>query len=315
MTTIPPAGGLDLERLRLFSQVAELGSLTRVAVANGSLQSAVSRQISALEQQCGGRLFQRTGRGVKLSILGEKMLPRVEQLLADADRLASDMRSSGGVPTGEVRMGMVPTLAQPLVNMLYLRLRERHPGIRLYCIDGSSSSIDEWLSTGKIDIGVPFRYARVPATEHPLARVETYLVGPPGDSLTQHDTVPFRLLDGVAMVLPGLPNGLRMKLEQQSRRQGISLNVTMEVESLTIQKDLAAAGSAHTILSGHAVGREVKVGLLQASRIIEPGLDRTVTLVTSSQHPMSFAAREVAKFIRAIVEELAANGIWQPPTP
>ena len=52
--------------------------------------------------------------------------------------------------------------------------------------------------------------------------------------------------------------------------------------------------------------------MLQASRIIEPSLDRTITLVTTSHHPLSFAAREVSKLIRTIVEDITSNGIWQP---
>ena len=99
---------IDLERLRLFVQVAELGSLTKAAVARDSTQSLISRQIAALERECGGRLFERTGRGVKLSPFGSDILPRVVRLLADADQLASDMRSNAGPPTGRVSIRIGP---------------------------------------------------------------------------------------------------------------------------------------------------------------------------------------------------------------
>ena len=83
---------LDLSRLLLFAKVAELGSLTRAAVAMDTLQSAVSRRIAALERDCGGRLFHRTGRGVTLTDLGRRVLPAVTTLLADAERLTLEMR-------------------------------------------------------------------------------------------------------------------------------------------------------------------------------------------------------------------------------
>lgn len=307
-----PSTAINFEKLRLFVRVAEMGSLTRVAIANDLMQSAISRQIAALERQCGSRLFQRTGRGVTLSAFGEQFLPRAVELLADADRLASDMRSNAGVPTGEVRLGLVPSLARPLVNMLYCRLRDRYPGIRLRCFDTSSGLIDEGLASGKLDIGMPFRYARVPSEEQPLAKVGTYLVGPPGDRLTGNETVDFKALDGLPLVLPGIPNGLCVTLDRLGKRHHVRLVVAMEVESLTMQKDLAAAGTAHTVLSGNAVLHEVKAGMLQASRIVNPGIDRIISLVTTTHHPLSFAAREVARLMRNIGEELAGNGVWQP---
>ena len=61
---------MDYAAWKLFTEAAELGSLSKVAVAYGTSQPHISRQISELEHACGGRLFQRTGRGVLLTELG-----------------------------------------------------------------------------------------------------------------------------------------------------------------------------------------------------------------------------------------------------
>ena len=58
---------------KLFVDAIELGSLSKVAVTDGTSQPHVSRQIGELERRCGGRLFQRTGRGVVLTELGERV--------------------------------------------------------------------------------------------------------------------------------------------------------------------------------------------------------------------------------------------------
>ncbi len=60
---------------KLFIDAAELGSLSKVAVVYGTSQPHISRRISELEQECGGRLFQRTGRGVVLTELGQRIAP------------------------------------------------------------------------------------------------------------------------------------------------------------------------------------------------------------------------------------------------
>jgi LysR family nitrogen assimilation transcriptional regulator len=61
----------------------------------------------------------------------------------------------------------------------------------------------------------------------------------------------------------------------------------------------------------HAVSREVEEGKLQASRIVSPGLERTITLATTTERPLTLAAREVAKLLRVIVDERATGGGWQ----
>ena len=67
---------MDLKGVRAFCSVAEGGSFSRAAAALGVAQSVLSRQVSALEGELGGRLFHRTGRGVQATELGQALLPR-----------------------------------------------------------------------------------------------------------------------------------------------------------------------------------------------------------------------------------------------
>ena len=104
---------------KLFIDAAELGSLSKVAVAYGTSQPHISRQIGELEQECGGRLFERTGRGVVLTELGQRIAPKVRAWMASTDELANDVRTSAGTPIGKVRIGSLPSTAHPLVSTLY----------------------------------------------------------------------------------------------------------------------------------------------------------------------------------------------------
>jgi LysR family transcriptional regulator, nitrogen assimilation regulatory protein len=103
---------------KLFIDAAELGSLSKVAGAYGTSQPHISRQIRELEQGCGGRLFQRTGRGVVLTEFGQRIAPKVRAWLASSDQLANDIRTSSGTPIGKVRIGSLPSTAHPLVSTL-----------------------------------------------------------------------------------------------------------------------------------------------------------------------------------------------------
>jgi DNA-binding transcriptional LysR family regulator len=95
---------MDYGGWKLFIDAIELGSLSKVAIAYGTSQPHVSRQVSELERECGGRLFQRTGRGVVLTELGERVAPKVRAWLASTDQLANDIHTTAGKPIGRVRL-------------------------------------------------------------------------------------------------------------------------------------------------------------------------------------------------------------------
>src|SRR5262245_62167277 len=143
---------MNLDQLRLLMQVADAGSLSRAAALHGTLQSVISRRLSAFERQCGGRLFNRTGRGVTLTELGERMLPRARTLVLEADQLAQDIRGTAGVPVGEVRFGTLASLSHPLVTRLFTTAKEQYPGVHLRVYEGSGGQLEEWMASGQIDI-------------------------------------------------------------------------------------------------------------------------------------------------------------------
>src|SRR5690348_7678362 len=173
---------IELEPLRLFLQVAATGSFSRAATLTSSTQSAVSKRIAALERRLDVRLFERTGRGARLTPAGRRLLPRAEALTAEIDRLpefvADDSRSLAGV----VRLSLQPSVSWPLVGDLVGAVRLRYPNLHLQIAEGPTRQIEESLVDGRIDLGV----VSVPpapgvgATE-PLFNVQLGLVAKAGD--------------------------------------------------------------------------------------------------------------------------------------
>src|SRR2546429_8760075 len=96
---------MDYAAWKLFIDAVELGSLSKVAVTYGTSQPHISRQIGELERECGGRLFQRTGRGVTLTELGQRIAPKVRAWLANTQQPADDGRTSAGRPKGKGGIG------------------------------------------------------------------------------------------------------------------------------------------------------------------------------------------------------------------
>ncbi len=292
----------DLASMELFVHAAALGSLTRAAVKLDLTQSAASRRIAALEERFGGRVFHRTGRGVLLTELGARMLPRIKDLLDAVDQVTSDARDLAGKPAGQVILGVLPSLSRPLVSRLYQLAQQQFPEVRLQINEAFGGLLDEAVANGTVDLAVLNRYGPVPpAGEELLARTEMCLLGPPGDRVTAKPTTAFGALDGLPLLLPSAPNTWRTLLEKMARRQSIRLVEAMAVDSAPLLIEIVERGGCYAILPHYSVAQEVAAGRLQASRIVRPALTRMLTLSATAQHPMTLAARGIARLVRELV--------------
>lgn len=299
---------MNLKQLETVALVAELGSLSRAARALGTAQSLVSRAIAQIETEWGDRLFERTGRGVVLSEFGKRIFPEIQLLLAQSARLHDEVRNAAGVPAGLVRLGVLPSMTRRLVPALFADLRQAAPDLRLRVSEGFSGQLDAQLDSGHLDLAVINRYGPSPRQdEDVVATVATYLVGKPDHPLARRATVDFRRMDGVPLVLPPAPNGLRSVLDQHARQQGVTLDVALEVESLNTMKEVALSGHALTILPRLAVDHEIAAGQLAAAEIVKPRLPRSISLGVTHHHPLSRAARLVLSRLHTLVPQLTRD--------
>jgi len=306
----------DLHKWRAFVAIGELGSLTRAALFLDSNQSLLSRQLNALERECGARLFNRTGRGVELSEVGQRLFPQVKALLSCAEQLENEIRGEAREPTGRVTLGLLPSIALPLVGRLFTEIRRRYPAVSLKVLEGSSGQVEEWLADARVDIAVLYRYGpSLPEMEQSLAVVDSYLIGAAGDKPTAAAEVGFSALHELPFILPSVPNGLRTALDAIARQQRITLAPVIEADSLPLQKSLAATERLYTVLPLHAVWNEVADGRLQAAKIVDPPFQRTVAMATSKSKGPARAVTAVASQIVEIVDDMARAGMWRPSAP
>jgi LysR family transcriptional regulator, nitrogen assimilation regulatory protein len=293
---------------KLFIDAAELGSLSKVALAYGTSQPHISRRISELEQECGGRLFERTGRGVMLTELGQRIVPKVRAWLASTDELTNDVRTSAGTPIGKVRIGSLPSTAHPLVSTLHKRLKERYPLIALSVREGQGAQLETWLDDGSVDVAILYRTGASPANgDTYLVETSTYLVSAAGDPLTSRKTVPFSALHNLPLVLFCRPSSWRNHLEQISAERKISLTVALEADSLSLQTHIVSAGGIYALLGPYAIAAASKDCDLQSSKLVDPVVTRHIALAMSRHGSMTLACRTVMQVVREIAKSSAAG--------
>ena len=299
---------MDYAAWKLFSDAAELGSLSKVAVAYGASQPHISRRLSELERECGGRLFQRTGRGVALTELGQRIAPQVRSWLASTQQLANDVRGSAGTPIGTVRIGSLPSTAHPLLTTLYYRLKKRYPLIQLSVREGQGVQLETWLEDGSVDLAILYRTSTSPRNgDTYLVETSTYLVGAEGDKLTSRQTVPFSALDKLPLVLFCRPSGWRNRLEELCTEHHVSLNVALEADSLSLQTQVVADGNIYALLGPYAIAAASRNCRLQSSKLVNPSVSRHIALAMSRHGELTLACRTVMQIVREIASSGAAG--------
>lgn len=300
---------MDLESLELFVLVTELESISKAAIRSDLGASGVSRKLAALESECHGPLLHRTGRGVRLTSLGERVLPMARALLEQAAALKREMGAADNACCGTVHIGCVPALVAPVLTRVVAIARARFPAVIVHAAEGYPNQIEQWLVDGKIDIG--FLVRRTPdSPDTRLASSRLCLVGPREDRVTSQTEVDFRALDGIPLLQPAAPSTFRASLIDAARQLRIHLNVVAEVDSVSLMKEMAAAGIGYALLSKTAVRRELQSGELTATPIANPAIIRSICLGTSTRKTESRATREIAALIRSVAGELVAAGEW-----
>ena len=299
---------LSVDQWQLFLQIAEYGSLTETAAARDVAQSAISRQLGAIERSCGGKLFERTARGVRLNEIGQRLYPRVKAWVQAGQLLTEDATGVLREPSGLVRIGIIDSLADSVCGPIYEELERLFPKVRLHLVSGMSGRVSSSLERGELDLALFSENTRGRSGRGDgIARMPHVLIGANGDPLTMAETISFDLLNNIPLVIPGRPYAFHHVLEHWATRRGIHLNIRLECDSLNLQKKLVGAGGIYAIVSMSAVRAEVARLELQAARIIQPSLDRDIVLRLSPHAAPTQACQVVYDVVRRHVKNVFSS--------
>ena len=297
---------MELKQLSYFLGIAESGSFSRAAVRLSVAQPILSRQIKLLESELGVELLYRNGRGVVLSEAGKLLETYAQDVVSLVGKARLEIGSLRAVPKGRVAIAMPPSIGWILTGPLVLRCREVFPDILLHLAEGFSGHVAEWLSTGRVDIGIVYQAPRLStlATE-PLLSDELILLGAVSDPAgLGGDSVATERLADIPVILPARPHGLRVLIDTELEKLGVSANVVFEVDAMPSTLSLVERGVGYTVLSEGAVKHLLNAGRIRSWSLTNPTIKRELLLATSTQRPMSVATRLVARLIRDEVQTI-----------
>jgi DNA-binding transcriptional LysR family regulator len=248
----------DVQRLRAFVLVLDLGSISAAADVLGYTQSAVSQQLAALEREVGAELVDRSQRPLRESRAGAALRPHADRVLAalrGAEAAVSDLR--GG--TRRLRLAAFPSALSSFVPTAVRDLRRKDPELVVQVLQMETREAVELLRAGEADLAVVHHLpgTAVPETagfeRRALLVDHLYVVLPEGHRLARRDTDSVSDLEAEPLILPRRDTAagrFRSVVEHICAQAGFAPQVAYELDDLPAAQAFVAAGIAIVPMHG-----------------------------------------------------------------
>jgi len=145
---------MELHQLRYFCAVAHTGSFSRAAEQSHVSQPSLSQQILKLEGELGARLFDRLGRSVRLTDLGQTLLPRARAVLHELEAAKGEVIERKDFIGGSVTVGVIPTVAPYFLPPVLSSFAKKFPQARLTVVEEITPILLDRLRAGTIDVAL-----------------------------------------------------------------------------------------------------------------------------------------------------------------
>ena len=271
---------MDLRQLATFRMVATTLSFTRAAAALNYVQSSVTAQIQALEEELGVPLFDRLGKRVALTDAGKRLLWYAEKLLTLADEARAAVTGNTEI-MGTLAISAPETLCTYRLPALLRQMRERFPGVRLMFRPLPVSELRRSVVEGLIDVAfmldAPFQAGGL-AVE-PLIYEPLVLIAPANHRLARASAVHPADLEGEPVLLTEAGCSYRRLFERSLSRAGVYPASTLEFGSVEAIKQCVIAGMGVSVLPAIVAATELAQGRLVALNWTEAGFGVVTQMV------------------------------------
>jgi DNA-binding transcriptional LysR family regulator len=284
-------------QLRVFSEVARHLSFARAAQALHLTPPAVTMQVKELEGHVGLPLFERSGRQVALTTVGEYMLVHARKILAtlkDAEDTAARLQK---LEAGTLSIGMVSTAKYFLPHLL-AEFRREHPAVEIRLAVGNREQLVRMLHANEVDIAIMGRPPQELATRaEPFAAHPHVFVAAPDHPLLRLGTLPVEALREQDFILREPGSGTRAAMERFLANARVAPHVTMEMASNETIKQAVMAGMGLSFLSLHTLGLELDNRLIALLDIEGAPVLRAWNVVHTLSKLLSPAAEALRYFV------------------
>ena len=294
---------MDFRDLKYFEVIATEGNLGRAAERLHRTQPALTKCIDRLEEDLGARLFEKDGRGMRLTAAGEVLVKRTRQMAIMVEETSREMQDVAGGLQGNVRIGCVPTLAEHMMPRVFEQLLAEAPAITVSLSVAMNDNLLASLRDGELDLLVgPLLETDPDLVCEQIAEDVVVVMASENHPVFDSPCTIKDLLD-YKWMLPARTVASRQWLDQTFERHGlprpqvqIEPNVLSAILPILEKTSLLGFVTRFNLVSGRARVREVMLA--------ETQMKRRLGLTYRKSGYLPPAAARIADILRACGKEL-----------
>ena len=297
---------MNIESLRIFTEVYQQRSFAAVAQQRNIAPSSVSRAIGSLEQSLSARLFQRTTRQLSPTEAGDRFYARISPIMEEFDTAREEVHKQSEQPRGTLKIAASVSFGQLVLSNLLIKFHEQFPGIRLE-LQFSDQPTD--LIAESIDIAIRHgRLADSSLIAKRLVNVRYHVVASP-EYLQQHGQVshPNQLGDHRIISFSYENFRYRWALEKDGERLEQPISPVITATNADVIRRLTLAGSGISLLADWTIKQELESGALidvfpdwHASGM---HTDSAIWMVYPSRHYLPAKTRAFIRFLEQTIKK------------
>lgn len=304
---------MELRQLRYFVRIIETGSMGSAAQDLDIGVSALSQQMSRLENELAIRLLQRTSRGVTPTNAGLAFYSQAQLALRHADDAILAAREAR--LSGHVSVGMAPSTASILGIPFIHAMQENYADLRLHVVESLSGNLERMINTRQIDLAVVFQKDKILRwSARPILEEQLFLIGShallaalPDNSITPEQ------LAGIPLIMPSQGHGLRGRLDAVCQEHALNVEIVAEIDGLALLMRAVRDGLGATLQPGAAISH-LDNDALRVIGVHNPVLSRPNFLVSLSDDELTPAGLAARVVLTKVMRQLVDAGEWPGAT-
>lgn len=304
---------MELRQLRYFVRIIETGSMGSAAQDLDIGVSALSQQMSRLENELAIRLLQRTSRGVTPTNAGLAFYSQAQLALRHADDAILAAREAR--LSGHVSVGMAPSTASILGIPFIHAMQENYADVRLHVVESLSGNLERMINTRQIDLAVVFQKDKILRwSARPILEEQLFLIGSHAllAALPDNPITPEQLAD-IPLIMPSQGHGLRGRLDAVCQEHTLNVDIVAEIDGLALLMRAVRDGLGATLQPGAAISH-LDNDALRVIGVHNPILSRPNFLVSLSDDELTPAGLAARVVLTKVMRQLVDAGEWPGAT-
>lgn len=296
---------MQIRTLKTFCDVVELQSFSEAAKINHLTQSAVSQQISHIENEYGVRMIERAQRNLTLTPAGDLFFKACKEILQKLDDTKISINEISNVVAGTIKLESIYTIGLHDLPKFVQRFMSTFPDVQLHLNYRHAAEIYHDILSNMAHLGVVAHPQKNRQLDiHSCWKEKLLVITPPNHKFGRKKNISLKMLDNEPFIAFERNIPTRKIIDKAFRQYQVQPKIVMTLDNIEMMKRVVQNGTAVSIVPENSIQEEIQKGTLVAIKISDIALERDIAIISKRGRILSIAEK---KFISLLREGIDLN--------